>query len=81
MIEVFTTDIPNITLGKRIVKSLKKHNSHLEIDFDIERAIAHYPMNHSILRVEGQKFDAHHIISFVNDNGFKCHILEDEINT
>lgn len=80
MVEVFTTNIPNKTLGKQMVKRLKKGNSLLEIDFDIEKVIVNYPLSHSILRVEGQQFDVHYIISLVNDNGYKCHILEDEIN-
>lgn len=79
MIEVFTTDIPNITLGKRMVKRLKHRNSHLEIDFDIERSIVDYPKDHSILRVEGELFDTYHIISIVKENGYKCHILKDEL--
>lgn len=79
MIEVFTTDIPNSTLGKRMVKRLKSGDDHLEIDFDIERSIVDYPRDHSILRVEGEQFDAQHIISLVQDSGHKCHILKDEL--
>ncbi len=79
MIEVFTTDIPNQRLGKKMIKKLKETNAALEIDFDIEGSVLTYPFDHSILRIEGPMVNALQIISIVNKNGYKCDILEDTI--
>lgn len=79
MIEVFTTDIPNQRMGKKMIKKLKESHRAIEIDFDIESFILNYPEDHSILRVEGSNVDVLHIISIVNENGYKCDILEDTI--
>lgn len=79
MIEVFTTNIPNQMLGNEMIKCLKESFSNLNIDFDIEAPIINYPCDHSILRVEGATIEVHNIISHINKNGYKCHILEDKI--
>ncbi|GGX26764.1 hypothetical protein GCM10007384_29920 [Aquimarina muelleri] len=79
MIEIFTTSIPNKTLGNRIKKSLKASFSDLKIDFDIEAPIVNYPCDHSILRVEGDTINVQNLISHINKNGYECHILEDKI--
>jgi hypothetical protein len=81
MIKVFNTNIPNKNLGKRIIKSLKTSFSELQIVFDKEAPIVNYPCDHSILRIEGATIDVKDIISLVNKNGYKCHILEYKIRT
>jgi hypothetical protein len=79
MIEVFTTNIPNQTLAKQMIKELKTSFPDLKIDFDIEAPIVNYPCDHSILRVEGAIINVRNIISHISKKGYKCHILEDKI--
>lgn len=81
MIEVFTTNIPNQISGNQMIKYLKMNFLELQIDFDIEAPIVNYPCDHSILRVEGATIDVQNIISHINKNGYKCHILEDRMYT
>ena len=79
MIEVFATNIPNKKQAEKIVKNLNDHLPGLMLNYDIENPIINYPCDHSILRVEGEKFDSDNVITLVTELGFSCHVLEDKI--
>lgn len=73
------TNIPNKNQAIDIIAILDNYFSGLEVSFDIERKIINYPCDHSILRVEGDNIVVKDFIMVVNNSGFECDVLEDEI--
>jgi hypothetical protein len=79
MIEVFITDIQNVTQSERILSIIQNENVELKINFDLNETNFSFPCGHTILRVEGDKINSEKILVSVRNQGFKCEILEDKI--
>jgi hypothetical protein len=69
MIEVFKTSVENVSDANNIVQMLLQHFPGSRINFDLQDC-------DKILRVEGKNFCTETIITFMNENGFHCSILE-----
>lgn len=79
MIEIFTTNIQDKAQAKAIQRILKNSFMELKINFDLENSNNTYPCGHSIMRVEVRIIIPESIITIINNQGFKCEILEDKI--
>ncbi len=77
MVEVFTTNIWDDQIAKKITAELAERFGSLAINFDLERqAPINYPNEHNILRAEGQLISPKEIIGLLKDKGFECDVLE-----
>ena len=65
MIEVFKTNVREVTQADKIIELLLAHFPGCKINFDIQDC-------DKVLRVEGNDFFPVKIISIVNENGFDC---------
>ena len=81
MVEVFITDIQNEVQAKRTSSSIQNENIDLKINFDVNETDLLFPCGHTILRIEGNKFNSDEIMETVRNQGFHCEILEEKICT
>lgn len=79
MVEVFITNVHEISEAERVLEVLKSSFPGLGINFDLAVDVLSYPCKHSILRVEGATINDQHIVSAVRQAGFQCDILEDKL--
>lgn len=79
MIEVFITDIQNISQAQAVSSIILKENPEFTIHYDLNETALQFPCGHTILRVEGIKINCDKIMETVRSQGFKCEILEDKI--
>ncbi|GGD59016.1 hypothetical protein GCM10011514_23740 [Emticicia aquatilis] len=70
MIEVFKTDIRNKTTAKAILKILKQSFPSENFNFDLNDC-------DKILRTECNDNISQQIIEVINNQGFRCEILEE----
>lgn len=70
MIEVFKTDIRNITTAKAILKILKQSFPSANFNFDLNDC-------DNILRTESNDNISQQIIEIINNQGFRCEVLEE----
>lgn len=68
MVEVFKTNVPNISESVVIVDKLLLHFPQNKINFDLGDC-------DRILRVEGENICAEKIVSLVTGGGYECEIL------
>jgi len=69
MIEVFKTNVQELSHAKKILKSLGSHFPAHKINFDLHD-------RDKVLRVEGKNFSTDKVITVVIENGFSCKVLE-----
>lgn len=69
MIEVFKTNVQKVSEAKKLVGLLLRHFPDNRINFDLHDC-------DKILRMEGESFEAQHVIMLVIENGFTCNLLE-----
>ncbi|MDD7886753.1 hypothetical protein [Flavivirga sp. 57AJ16] len=79
MIEVFITDIQNKVQANHILSKIQTETADLKINFDLNETDLSFPCGHTILRIEGGAINSDETIAIVNEQGFKCQILEDKI--
>lgn len=81
MIEVFTTDIQTKVQANKILNIIQIENTDLKINFDLNETELPFPCGHTISRIEGTKINSDKILATVQNQGFKCEILEDKVCT
>lgn len=69
MVEVFKTNVEEVTQSKIILDVLGKTFPSFALNFDLEDC-------DRILRVEGENILPLKIIAILNTNGYECEILE-----
>ena len=69
MIEVFQTNVQDVSEAKKIVEMLTSQFPGSKINFDLDDC-------DKVLRVEGQDFLTGKIMLLVKENGFACSILD-----
>lgn len=69
MIEVFKTNVEEITQAKKIIDLLRERFPGNKINFDLHDC-------DKILRVEGKSFCSETIITLITEIGFSCDVLE-----
>lgn len=69
MIEVFKTNINDLSIASHMLKELLKHFPDSTINFDLEDC-------DRILRIENDKVIPFKVIQFLQSNGFECQSLE-----
>jgi hypothetical protein len=69
MVEVFKTNVQGVSQAKKLVALLLEHFPDNRINFDLHDC-------DKILRIEGEHFEAQHIIMLVTENGFMCNVLD-----
>ena len=69
MIEVFRTNVKNVSQAKKLVALLLQYFPGNKINFDLSDC-------DKVLRIEGENFIAAEVIMLVNEKGFTCDILE-----
>ncbi len=79
MVEVFITDIQSTIQTERILNTIQIENNVLKINFDFGETNLSFPCGHTILRIEGDKFNSDKIRETVRNQGFNCQLLEDKI--
>lgn len=79
MIEVFITDIQNKAQADRVSNIIKTETADLKINYDLNEKDLPFPCRHTILRIEGDVINSDATIAIVNEQGFKCEVLEDKI--
>lgn len=79
MIEVFITDIQNKDQADRVLSRILTEDIDLKVNFDFNETDLSFPCGHTILRIEGDVINSDATIAIVNEQGFKCEILEDKI--
>lgn len=79
MIEVFITDIQNKDQADRVLSRVLTEDIDLKVNFDFNETDLSFPCGHTILRIEGDVINSDATIAIVNEQGFKCEILEDKI--
>ncbi|PBQ30924.1 hypothetical protein CNR22_03765 [Sphingobacteriaceae bacterium] len=67
-VEVFKTNVFEISDAKNILRALTRMDSNLIINFDLEDC-------DKILRIEGVEIDKERIISILINQGFQCEAL------
>lgn len=70
MVEVFKTNVQELSLAKSITDILHQHFPCYEINFDLEDC-------DKILRVKAFRIDQHKIISILKSSGINCEVLDD----
>lgn len=68
MVEVFTTNVQEISHAEALIQSLLLHFPDCQINFDLEDC-------DKILRVEGNCLPAEKVVLLMRENGFACEIL------
>jgi len=79
MIEVFITDIQTKAQADRVLNKIKTETADLKINYDLNEKDLSFPCGHTILRIEGDVINSDATIAIVNEQGFKCEILEYKI--
>lgn len=69
MIEVFKTNVGEVSQAKRMIDILLENFPGNKINFDLHDC-------DKILRVEGENFEIENIIMLVTQHGFVCSVLE-----
>jgi hypothetical protein len=69
MIEVFKTNVLEISQSKALVEKLIEHIPSSRINFDLQDC-------DKILRVEAEHIIPEKIIEVINSNGYQCQVLE-----
>ena len=69
MIEVFKTNVQKDREADTLIIELHQHFPDAKINFDLDDC-------DKILRIEGLNFLADKVMTLLEDNGFKCRILE-----
>ena len=68
MVEVFTTNVQEVSQANNLISLLVKLFPDYSINFDLQDC-------DRILRVESDKVDSKEIIRLLNSNNFQCEIL------
>lgn len=68
MVEVFKTDVMEISQAARIIRKLRQHVPNSNINFDLEDC-------DRILRVEAEDIPVQNIIKLLNNSGYQCEVL------
>ncbi|MEN0052825.1 MAG: methyltransferase type 11 [Mucilaginibacter sp.] len=68
MVEVFKTDVREVSQATRIIRKLRQHIPNSYINFDLEDC-------DNILRVEAENIPVQSVIKLLNNNGYRCEIL------
>lgn len=79
MIEVFITDIQNKAQADRVSSKIKTETADWKVNYDLDETDLSFPCGHTILRIEGDVINSDATIAIVNEQGYKCEILEDKI--
>ncbi|SNZ00415.1 hypothetical protein SAMN06265377_2239 [Flagellimonas pacifica] len=79
MVEVFITNVKEPKQAEETLKVLEHTLPKFKINFDLEDFEKPYPCGHSILRIEGSSINNKKIIQIIQNEGFKCEILEDKL--
>jgi len=69
MIEIFKTNVKELSQARELVVLLNRHFPEARINFDLHDC-------DKILRVEGKHFNLGKIINLVHQNGFSCSLLD-----
>ena len=69
MIEVFKTNIQELSQATRLIALLLNHFPDTKINIDLHDC-------DKVLRVEGRNFVPARIMMLVRENGFMCNVLE-----
>ena len=68
-IEVFQTNVQEVSQAEKIIDLLLQHFPESKINFDLEDC-------DKVLRIEGYNFIIPKIIKLVNETGFTCKVME-----
>jgi len=79
LVEAFTTNIQSKIQAESVLKRLENNYPTLKINFDLSKSEQPYPCGHTVIRVEGNTIIAENIIATINQLGFRCDILEDQV--
>lgn len=79
MIEVFITDIQNITQASKILSIIQNENNDLKINFDLNETQLPFPCGHTVLRIKGNKINSDEIMRTIRNQGVNCEIMQDKI--
>jgi hypothetical protein len=69
MVEIFKTNVQEVTEAKSLVHLLLHHFPDCKINFDLHDC-------DKILRVEGKEYAMDKVIRLVTEKGFACKVLE-----
>ena len=69
MVEVFKTNVAEVSMAKKLLSLLTMLFPDKKINFDLDDC-------DKILRVEGENLMTKSVISLVNDNGYNCIVLD-----
>jgi hypothetical protein len=69
MIEVFKTNVYEVSHSEKIIELLYQHFPQCKINFDLDDC-------DNILRIEGSVFETDEIKLIVNEHGYMCEELE-----
>ncbi len=69
MIEVFKTNVQEISQANKLISLLLQHFPNSRINFDLHDC-------NKILRVKGENFVPEKVMMLVKENGFSCDVLE-----
>jgi hypothetical protein len=69
MVEVFKTNVDQMSQACRLLSVLYQHFPESRINFDLEDC-------DRVLRVEGKNIPAEKVLTLVRENGFSCMELE-----
>lgn len=69
MIEVFKTNVHQVTEANKLVALLLNHFPGSRINFDLDDC-------DKVLRVEGRHFITEKVMRLMQENGFQCAILD-----
>lgn len=69
MVEVFKTNVEKVHQATTLVNELRQHFPESKINFDLDDC-------DKILRIEGHHFLTDKVMVLLEENGFKCRLLE-----
>lgn len=69
MIEVFKTNIQELSQATRLIALLLNHFPDTKINVDLHDC-------DKVLRIEGHNFAPTHVMTLVREHGFMCNVLE-----
>jgi hypothetical protein len=69
MVEIFKTNVENITESKVLLQKLSRHFPTHRINFDLDD-------RDKILRVQGKDVSVEKIIQLLNKENYQCKVLE-----
>ena len=69
MVEVFKTNVHEVSIAEKLIALLGMHFPGTKINFDMHDC-------DKILRLEGENVKPEHVISIVIEHGFNCNILD-----